>query len=97
MGIFSFLSIFKPRGPICQSCSMPLKQDPKKGGTEVDGSISREYCSYCYEGGKFHNPSMTLEQMQAKVEEVLREMKVPMFVIKGAAASIPRLKRWRKS
>ena len=32
----------------CQSCGMPLKADPKGGGTHADGTSSREYCSYCY-------------------------------------------------
>ncbi|MBL0258370.1 MAG: zinc ribbon domain-containing protein [Bacteroidetes bacterium] len=37
----------------CQSCGMPLKRDEKGGGTNVDGSISKMYCSYCYDKGEF--------------------------------------------
>ena len=37
----------------CQSCGMPLKRDEKGGGTNADGSISKMYCSFCYENGEF--------------------------------------------
>ena len=29
--------MFKPKGPQCQSCSMPLSRDEKGGGTEHNG------------------------------------------------------------
>jgi Putative zinc ribbon domain len=32
---------------------MPLKQDPKGGGTNANGSKSDRYCSYCYADGRF--------------------------------------------
>lgn len=37
----------------CQSCGMPLKNDPTGGGKNTDGSISTKYCGYCYQDGKF--------------------------------------------
>ncbi len=37
----------------CQSCSMPMKKDPKGGGTNADGSLSKMYSSYCWEKGEF--------------------------------------------
>ena len=40
-------------GQRCDSCGMPLTQDPKGGGTQADGSLSTTYCSYCYAGGDF--------------------------------------------
>jgi hypothetical protein len=33
--------MFKPKGPYCQSCGMPLSKDAKGGGTEKDGSKSK--------------------------------------------------------
>ena len=27
--------MFRPKGPVCQSCSMPLSRDEKGGGTSV--------------------------------------------------------------
>ena len=38
---------------MCQSCGMPMKQDPQKGGTNADGSKNLLYCSYCYQLGEF--------------------------------------------
>lgn len=37
----------------CQSCGMPMKQDPQGGGTNADGSKNGIYCSYCYQNGDF--------------------------------------------
>ena len=80
---------------ICQSCGMPLKKDPKKGGTNADGYISEEYCSYCYENGEFINPCDSVEVFQ----EYCRQM-----MIKGGhsritawlfSRGIKRLKRWK--
>lgn len=44
----------------CQSCGMPLDDENKC--TEADGSISEDYCVYCYKDGKF-TQDMTMEQM----------------------------------
>lgn len=79
----------------CQSCGMPLKADPKGGGTNADGTLNGEYCSYCYVNGSFMNPDMTVDQMKALVVEKLREMGYPGFVARFFASGIPRLKRWR--
>lgn len=46
---------------ICQSCGMPLYSDSEKG-TEADGSLSEDYCTYCYQKGTFPLPA-TLEDM----------------------------------
>ena len=35
----------------CQSCGMPLTDTNK--GTNSDGSLNNEYCSYCYQEGQF--------------------------------------------
>ncbi|MDO8329484.1 MAG: zinc ribbon domain-containing protein [Fluviicoccus sp.] len=82
--------------PKCQSCGMPLTADPKGGGTNADGSLSREYCSYCYVNGALVNPDMTLEEMKALVVDKLQEKGVPRFIGKFFALGLPRLKRWRK-
>ena len=46
---------------ICQSCAMPL-QTFDELGTEADGGVSAEYCTYCYRDGAFTN-SRTMEEM----------------------------------
>ena len=79
----------------CQSCGMPLGADPKGGGTNVDGSVSTEYCSFCYQNGKFHNPGMTLDEMRALVVEKLGEKGYPRFIARFFTFGVDRLKRWR--
>ena len=36
----------------CQSCAMPMDQ-PALHGTNADGTLSEDYCCYCYKDGKF--------------------------------------------
>ena len=86
--------MFQPKGPHCQSCGMPLSKDEKGGGTEADGSRSREFCSHCYAGGKFTRPDLTVEQMMERVQGKMKELHVPGFLAKRFAKDIPNLKRW---
>ena len=86
--------MFKPKGPFCQSCGMPLSKDPQGGGTEAGGAKSTEYCSHCYVEGKFTAPDMTAQQMVQLVEGKLKEMHIPGFLAKRMAKDIPALKRW---
>ncbi|MBO4590879.1 MAG: zinc ribbon domain-containing protein [Bacteroidaceae bacterium] len=45
----------------CQSCGMPLTRNDDCG-TEADGSISFDYCKYCYHEGRFLQ-ECTMDQM----------------------------------
>lgn len=36
----------------CQSCGMPI-MDPSVQGTEADGSLSDDFCGYCYKNGAY--------------------------------------------
>jgi hypothetical protein len=75
---------------------MPLNKDLKGGGTETDGTISKMYCSSCYENEKFKNPDMTMVQMQNLVDDVLKnEMKWNRFFRWLAKKQIPSLARWK--
>lgn len=87
--------LFGPKGPFCQSCGMPLSKDVEHGGTNVDGSKSSEYCSKCYQHGEFTRPTMTVQEMQALVEERMIEMRFPKFVAKYFTKGIPQLRRWK--
>lgn len=83
----------------CQSCGMPLTDHPELFGKEADGSLSEDYCIYCYNEGKF--------TFEGSMEEMIG-ICVPHF---GAAHKeisetdarnmmqkyFPNLKRWRKS
>lgn len=79
----------------CQSCSMPLKKDPKGGASNKDGTISTIYCSYCYENGEFLQPDITVQQMQDFVKDKLIEMKFPKFLASFFTKGIPKLERWK--
>lgn len=80
----------------CQSCSMPLNKDPQHGGTNADGSRSTVYCSFCYENGRFTQPGITVEEMQAFVKGKLKEMGFPGFLAGMFTKGIPKLERWKK-
>ncbi len=79
----------------CQSCGMPLKQDPKGGGTNAHGTRSHKYCSYCYREGKFLNPDMTLDQMKDLVVTTLHKKGMPTFAARLVAGNLHRMERWR--
>lgn len=78
----------------CQSCAMPM--EGAQYGTEADGSPSADYCSYCYEGGKF--------SAEASMEQMIDFCAKPMAEATGMTEEeakarmsefFPRLKRWR--
>jgi hypothetical protein len=74
---------------------MPLKQDPKGGGTNANGSKSERYCSYCYADGRFTQPDISVDEMKAFVVEKMREMKIPRFIGRLLARNLHKLERWR--
>lgn len=77
----------------CQSCGMPLKKDKQGGGTNADGSKSKEFCSHCYQNGSFTR-DCTAEQMVEFVSEKMRSMRFPGFMVRYFVKGIPKLKRW---
>jgi len=63
---------------ICQSCGMPLDSDPNGGGTNADHSISTEYCSFCFSGGKFLDQGITLrEKIEKNVQLAVTRINIP--------------------
>lgn len=82
-------------GQFCQSCGMPMQQDPQAGGTNADGSHSTTYCSYCYQHGAFTSPEIqTAADMQRFCIGKLTERGIPGFIAWLMTRNIPRLKRW---
>lgn len=78
----------------CQSCGMPM--EGAQYGTEADGGLSPDYCSYCYENGKF-TADVTMDQMIDFCAQ-------PMADATGMTADeakaqmagfFPQLKRWK--
>lgn len=76
---------------------MPLKKDPKGGGSNADGTKSLIYCSYCYANGQFTQPDFTALQMKEFCVEKMVEMKFPRFLAKFFAMGIPKLERWKEN
>ena len=89
--------MFKPKGPFCQSCGMPLSRDPLGGGTNGDRSRSAESCSHCFREGVFTELDLTSAEMMTKVEGKLRSMHFPGFLARRFAKDIPSLRRWQSS
>ena len=85
----------------CQSCGMPM---PKKElfGINTDGSQNEEYCTYCYEQGKFTQECSMDEMIQhcaQFVDEFNKEMEKPISKEEAIAfmrQEFPKLKRWKK-
>ena len=79
----------------CQSCSRPINGD-SDFGTEADGKRSIEYCSCCYQRGTFTEPDVTMDEMIARVTDIVIEHKImsPEVVHEQIPALIGRLKRW---
>jgi len=78
----------------CQSCGMPLAEDPNGGGTYSDGTRSRTYCSFCYAGGRFTQPDLTVAQMKELCAGKLRNKGCPMFLARLLVRNLHRLERW---
>lgn len=74
---------------------MPLSRDPQGGGTEEDGTKNPMYCSHCCERGKFVLPDITVDQMNERVKDKLKEMGFPGFMTGFFARGIPKLERWK--
>lgn len=83
------------KNSFCQSCTMPLN-DQAFRGTEKDGSLSDQYCTYCYQHGAFTSPALTMEQMQEIVTQQMKRQHLDPQLIARAVAMVPELKRWKK-
>jgi hypothetical protein len=87
----------KSQGPFCQSCAMPMDK-PEIFGTDVNGTKSIDYCTYCYQNGKFTAPNITVQEMIGKCVEIMVQRNIlPERQAKDLMMNtIPNLKRWKK-
>lgn len=84
-----------PQGPICQSCGMPLRKEEDLG-TEDDGSTSEEYCFHCFQGGKFLDEGISLQEKIEKNVKFGVQMGMPEGMARQMCETLlPQLKRWR--
>ena len=81
---------------ICQSCGMPMTQDPEGGGTNADGTRSKEWCSYCYRDGAFLGADLTAPEMQKIAIDALKAQGFPRPLGWLMTRNIPKLKRWAR-
>lgn len=83
----------------CQCCAMPL-DDPRDQGTEADGSLSGDYCRYCYQNGAFTAPDATMDDIIAFNLKFNEENGHPFGPQEEAEKMMrgwfPALKRWKK-
>ncbi len=87
---------------LCQSCAMPLLKT-SDFGTNADNSQNQEYCTYCYQQGKF-TQEMTMEQMinhcvqfLDQFNEHAKEKISKEQAIQQMQEHFPQLKRWAKN
>ena len=82
---------------ICQSCGMPLDKDPNKGGTNLDGSKSDKYCSFCFQSGKFTDEGITLkEKIEMNIQIAVSQLNMTESEAREMAESLlPNLERWK--
>jgi hypothetical protein len=80
----------------CQSCGMPMDQDPEKGGTNTDCTKTAIYCSYCYQSGSFKDNFKKPGEMVTFVKGKLKEMGYGPLKRWFYTSHIPQLGRWKK-
>lgn len=85
---------------LCQSCGMKLTQN-SDCGTNADGSISYDYCHYCYKDGQFLQQcdmEGMIEHCTQFVDEMNKLLPHPVSIEEYremARSFFPMLKRWR--
>jgi hypothetical protein len=76
---------------------MPLKKE-EDFGTNEDNSKNKEYCQFCFKGGKFSDEGISMEQ---KIDNLVEIGKSKLGMTEEQARDmangiIPNLKRWKK-
>jgi hypothetical protein len=85
-----------PQGPMCQSCGMPFVK-AEDYGTDKDGSKSEDYCFHCFQGGRFLDDGITLQEKIEKNVKFGVRMGMPEDMARHMCETIlPTLKRWQK-
>lgn len=78
---------------------MPLNHDPNGGGTNIDKTLNKKYCSYCFQNGKFTDEGITLkEKIDKNIKIAILKMNISEDKARAMAELvIPTLERWKKS
>lgn len=81
---------------ICQSCGMPI-EDSGQLGTNADGSISQDYCKYCYTNGEFID-KVNMEEYIAMCAQFGAQAGMTNEQMKAYCEKLfPTLKRWKNA
>lgn len=66
-------------------------------GTEAGGSKSENYCTYCFQNGRFTEPEITMQAMINKCVAVMVQTNImPEEQARALMTkTLPALKRWR--
>ena len=83
---------------ICQSCGMSISEDMYKG-TNEDGSLSLDYCSFCFVKGIFTNNLSLNEQVEIGLNyspeyQEAKTQKDKDIIRQHAKEYLSNLKRW---
>ena len=83
----------------CQSCAMPMGNDDSLYGTEKDGTLSKDYCKYCYQDGAFTFHGTMQEMIDFCVKPMLEaDPTMTEATARGMLnQAMPALKRWRNA
>lgn len=81
---------------MCQSCGMPLSKDPKGGGTNADGTLNTDYCSYCYQNGEFTFKG-TIQEFQEHCRQMMLQGGHNKFTAWLFSRGLKRLSRWKNA
>ena len=81
---------------ICQSCGMRMTKE-EDYGKNSDGTASREYCKYCFQGGKFSRDETLEEMVESCIKFMLEdgECKTEEEARERLMSKLPKLNRWR--
>jgi len=83
------------KNKFCQSCGMPMKQDPQGGGTNANGSKNEKYCSYCFQNGAFVGGKMSVGEFQEFCRQKMVESGHSKFTAWLFTRGMKRLERWK--
>lgn len=79
----------------CQSCGMPMRQDPQGGGINADGTKNRTYCSYCFQNGEFTYKTNDVKDFQEKCKRIMIEKGMAPWKAWLFTRGMKRLGRWK--
>ena len=78
----------------CQSCGMPVTAEDLKG-TRKDGSLTDEFCTYCYQKGAFTQDVSMGEMVEICVPHLVNSGMQEADARKLMQETLPKLSRWK--